>query len=265
MWRPTTRTFEAAQRQLAGEIANVFFDIKHETIENRQIYTDLEACIKANTDGTHHGHRLHVNTEMQRAEQAVSDRLVKGAIGIFGIQYPAIEMAKKGAGQSPLDFKVSAKVREALLQGAADAQAVLEAWKGLPIGKMFSGVAIWGTTAKGLPTKGLERQGLASCRLQEAGPREIVFAPVFALMEYGVDAGIAREEKHTYTYFFSRNFSDPDDTESLEKFKAFGSLHRAALRAGQFLYVPMGWMIIERMLGGLNAYGFRTAAFDTTA
>ena len=113
--------------------------------------------------------------------------------------------------------------------------------------------------------KGLERQCLASCRLQEAGSREIVCAPVLALMEYGVDAGIAREEKQTYLDFLNMIYSSIDDQESLEQFKAFGKLQKVSLRAGQFLYVPMGWLILERTLGDVNAYGYRTAAFDATA
>ena len=173
-------------------------------------------------------------------------------------------MAKVGKGQSPLDPEASSKLREALLEGASEAKALPATWKDLPIGKVYSQVSIWGSTMGMKPVTGLERQGLAACRLQESGTREIVCAHVLALMEYGVQHGFALEDKHTYTDYLDQVFSSLDNETSLDNFHASGMLRRACIRPGQLVYIPMGWMMMERTIGDVYAYGFRTAAFDTT-
>ena len=56
----------------------------------------------------------------------------------------------------------------------------------------------FGTTAGGTPAASLERQGLASCRYQGSGSRELILVDVPSLVANAGAADLNKSEKESY-------------------------------------------------------------------
>ena len=87
---------------------------------------------------------------------------------------------------------------------------------------------------------------------------------VATLVEYAGNAGISRGDKESYTEYLSTALGSIVDTERLEALGKAGLMHRCTMRAGEYLYTPMGFIVMERTLGGVYSYGYRTASFEKT-
>ena len=83
----------------------------------------------------------------------------------------------------PLSVPGAAALREAMISAAPSNMQVPATWANTVAAKAFSMVSLYGQ-APARVCQGLERQGLASCRYQDAGSREIIAIDANSILEF---------------------------------------------------------------------------------
>ena len=243
--------------------ATALFDANDPCIKPVPTYDNQEAFDTAKQDKSHAPQKPHFIKASPSLGDIVKDRTVKAALGIFRIQFPASAAKEQGGGQQPLRSEKTGQLREVLLQGACDPRTLPATWEGKPAQKIFEQVHMYARTSGHVPLCAWERQGLASCRYQEAGAREIIAISIPSLIEFVAEAGIERALGMTYKSFLEGIIAELH--HSLDMFSSKGGeIFKGVMRAGSFCYMPFGYMVIERTLGDTHGYGFRAAALDAT-
>ncbi|CAK0839299.1 unnamed protein product, partial [Prorocentrum cordatum] len=244
--------------------SNTLFDSSHACIKAMQYYATVEDFSKAKSSGKHDATAPHFIESMPRATDAMKGLGVKAALGVFKIQYPVSHQKEEGKGQTAYNGTGQDALREILLEGVGHSASIPELWKGTPTERVFMQVMIYGCTAAMAPLTGPERLGLASGRYQESGVREVIATSVHSLLKFADSVGIVRSEKHGYFDFMSHVAGNlKEDSSMLDKYlEEGGQLLKAKMVAGTYLYMPMGYAVIERTLGDANSYGIRVAVFD---
>ena len=255
---------EKAEQAAQKASAPTIFSMKHRCILEVTTYDNFETFAEARAQKKHDPSVPHIIKSMPAVGAVATDRALKAALGIFRIQYPGSDLGKQGRGQQPYTGTNAHKMREALLEGASDSHAIPESWQDKPPGRVFTAVHFFGTTAGAPPVASLERQGLASCRYQESGAREMIMIDVPSLVEYAGTVGLTKKEKEIYMEYVARVLGDIVLEEQLDMFEKISCMHHATLRAGEYMYIPLGFVVMERTLGDVNSYGYRTASLEKT-
>ena len=245
-------------------VEDALFTSKHACVTEMQRYENVEEFAQAKKDDKHNGSKPHTIADMASLRELARGRTIKAAMGIFRIRFPASEARKDGGGQEVLAGDKVPKLREALLEGASDHKPLPAAWKNKPAEKVFQQVALYATTSQHPTLQGWERQGLASCRYQETGTREILAICVKDLLSFAADANVQRDEGMSYKDFLDKVLDAL--RSALDGFKDQGGvIYKTMLRPMEFCYMPMGYYVLERTVGDVHGYGYRTAAYDNNA
>ena len=193
----------------------------------------------------------------------VEQRTVKAAIGLFRIQYPTCNDAKKfGFAYSPCAIDAKDKVRECLLAlGPKTKFKVAEADRNGIIAKSLEQVLFHGNT-QAFQTICMEKQGLAQLRYQLCGERNVAVIPHAMLEDICCrDGGPSRQENEGIQKFYERAVGAIDQT-LLDAVKDI-NVYRGVVQPGCFLYVPAGCYLLEKT-GETHSVCLRTPLLDST-
>ena len=243
-------------------------DLNHEHIKEMQSW-DSEALFEtARAEGNLDPSRPWTILSAPSIDKLAQNRVVKQQIGIFKIQFPTSNMCQnEHKGHIGLTCQLTKQIREQMINFCVNARPVPDTWKDKPIERMTSQVGICGleTFNPGF-LAGLERQGFATCRYQEAGTREMIAIEILGLVDYATSAGKDRTADETYFQWLERIMKELNRLEEVEKLKDLNVevLRASALRPGSFAYIPAGYMIMERAVGDLHSYSLRTPSIDAT-
>jgi hypothetical protein len=202
----------------------------------------------------------YVITKCPELAAACNERVTKASLGIFRIQYPSSQQAKDTSrGQTPFIGDKKHTIREKMLDLAPATDIVIKKENETSMAARIVNVLSTFACSPGMLYKGLERQGMANCRYQISGERELVVVDCADLSEYAARIWFDICQEQDFVDYMKTIFNTLNSKESLSAFSAAGgSIHRVVLSEGSLVYVPIGAFIMERTLGSNNVIGLRT-------
>ena len=133
------------------------------------------------------------------------------------------------------------------------------------VGKAVSTVSLF-ACAPDLKAAALERQGMATCRYEMSGTRELLVMSFESLSDFVVKTNAEKATGQDFFDFYNEVMYTIATTEQLDVLESCGGIiHKAIVRPGQFMYIPAGHWTAERVLGEQSVFGFRTGNLDPHA
>jgi hypothetical protein len=209
-------------------------------------------------------HGTHVPYMISAASKAlaeiVDDVNFKKVAAIFKSQFPATASATlSGRAQCPLRFEKVSVIQEGLM---AMMPSAVKPVSQLPrvdgsLATLLSTVVLSGMTERAPTFIGFEHRCMPTIRLHLRGEREFVCVPVQALMNlrHKIDKKVGKD------YSIVQLLTDVCKGLQLEELAAFSeagySLYRAVAGPNTVVFVPAGFMIVERVIGSLPSIALK--------
>ena len=241
-------------------------DMTHDCILPWPKFAGPDAVAAANADQFNNGCPFVV-TEHSCVNGLVEERGSKAVIGIFRIQFPASEQAKKdGRGQVPFNSLSASKVREAMLAVAPPGHLVQAKDKDNVAAKAMEAVSLAGC-APGTSYQGLEKQSFATIRYNISGRREVLAINYMDMCKFAAEVGIANklEKCESHEVHVKALVDALACQQGLDTFKKLGLvMHRVVINPGETFFIPMCSWLLERTIGDESVIGLRTACLLST-
>ncbi|CAK0837426.1 unnamed protein product [Prorocentrum cordatum] len=232
---------KAQERQNIKQAEVALLNQVHEVIEDIRKYdteADVKDALTTKSIDTNVG-IPYIIMKHNCMSKIVQERSVKAAVGIFKIQYPSsVQASEDGRGQTPF----------------ANKQKAVES------------VSLFACSS-GASYTGLEKHGLATMRYTIAGQREYAVLSWTDLLAYATKVGTEMKDSSTIEEFTEGIVNSLNSKESLDVYKEAGrKIYRGIAGPESTSFLPMGCIIVERMLGDSNVIGFRTGSlYSSTA
>ena len=261
----------AAESALAASQSHPLMDMTHECILTWPKFANPDALAKASSEQLKPGVPFVV-TDHPCLRGLCEERATKALVGIFRIQFPLSEQAKKdGRGQIPFSGQPAPKLREAMLAAAAPQKDIIQVkpkdkQKENVVQKAIDALSL-AACAPGSCYQGLEKQSFATVRHSISGRREILVLNYKDLCKFAahtkLEEHLAKSQSHEmYVKQVVDALASP---EALQTFKDLGgAMYRVVINPGETFFVPMCSWLLERTVGEDYVVGFRTACLMST-
>jgi hypothetical protein len=253
--------------QIAASLPHVLFTASSAHIYPLPTFPDPEALVSArNGSVTVDSSDPIVVVSVPALLEVAAEKSVKGSIGVFRVQFPASEQGKReGRGQYPLQNDRGNRIRE-LMMGNSHPGLSLPARIDAGVKKVMEQVSIYGLMPSMLCNGSFERQAVGNARYQIQGTREVILMKMIDLQKVAEELSFtARTGPHLdqmVGYMNDLNFEWGEDVDkALLKHKI--KIFRQTIGPGALTYIPIGFIVCERVLQNEPVIGFRTSMLDS--
>lgn len=196
-----------------------------------------------------------------------ADKAIRTPLSVWKVQFvSSAESKRDGRGQVPLQAQGRGRVRELMLDlapASCMSAKVPPDQLETPAGKTITGVSLFGC-ATSMVWEGMERNTLPSMRYQVSGTRQLCVAMIGDIIGYAADVGQVQKDGEAFLEFIRRVMVSLASPEDFAQFHSGGSrrIYRGLVKAGSFVYLPIGSFVAEKVVGTELVVGLRSSTLD---
>ena len=243
-------------------------DAEHACIKRMPSYANKESLMEASKKGFSGSFTFgapFILTSNAQLRAVCEERVLKSTIGVFRVQFPAsVQCKKEGRGFTPLHNDKKDALMEIMQSLAPQRTPVPRDLIGTIIDKSVNQMLFYGGNV-GNKAAFFQRQGLPSCVYQLSGTKEVVITDFASLSDYAQEAGIVKDPDEDFFDWCVDLFKGISVQEQFDAFaNSGGTFWKGTIHPDQFMYVPLGSFVMERVLGSTMVVGFRASVLDPT-